>query len=170
MKSSSELQKQIDHWDKTHVLFLKNLYREQHGNPNFEAELLSLFLKDNYQIASTWLIKYHYEQKRKLRQSSVNHLFENSHRLNEWEAKLHLLQLLPYLDLSDKLAEAGNFIRTQLAHDKKFVRAAALETFSQLIQYIPEYKNEAIALAEMAMEKESASIKVKARRILKRFK
>lgn len=166
---AQNLKKILEEWNGKQVEYLKTIYQERVNEELFFEELIELCTNEaDLQKGTTWLIKYHYDQKKALPESLVNPFIRAALKSENWEAQLHFLQTLPYLIPEKKgLFSLDFFVRKCLKSEVKFVRAWAYQGFYELTKYIPEYKQECLLLCEEAMEKESASIKARVRKVLK---
>ena len=91
-------------------------------------------------------------------------------KLSLWEARLHIMQLIPKFELTAEMVPLFEwFVRGAMNDSKKFVKAAAYQAYFTLIKFKPELKDDLITQCHYAMENESASIKSKVRKILKQL-
>ena len=162
------LEHKLASWDGIHMEPLKSVYHEHLADSEFFNSLIVLTGKDpSLQDATTWLLKHHYDEKNNLSSQQINDLLKLSSTFESWPAKLHVLQMLPHIEVSENnFIAIDNFVRSCLKDDTKFVRAWAYQGLYQLYEFRPENKTELIALCEDAMNRESASIKSKVRKIL----
>ena len=155
-------------WNGVQTEYLIQLYRENYLNPVFFDDLATIYVKEkDLQKTTTWLIKHHYDNGHILPDSLTEKLLAVCKDVENWEAKLHLLQLLSKFKLTKKsIITVEDFVRKCLADDNKFVRAWAYHGLYELTKYIPEMKLEVELLCQRAMETESAAIKSKVRKII----
>lgn len=168
---NNSLLKKIQEWDGKHNQLLKEIYTQNIQKTAFFKDLVEIYKKEKTaRIASTWLIKHHYDQKNKLQENLIAELFSQCNLAKHWETKLHLLQILPQIKIPKEcLNEVDLFVRNCFNSENKFVKAWAYEGLYQVSKSIPEYKNELKLLCDTGMENASASIKVKIRRVLKKI-
>lgn len=168
---NSNLIDKLTKWDGIHIKYLSELYAIHFSNKHFFEELMTICNTNNdLEIASTWLIKHHYDSGKSLSKLLTKNLLKTTKNIQNLEAKLHILQLLPHFKLSTKSIQyAEDFVRKCLLDKNKFVKAWALNGLFELTFYIPEMKPELISLCQIALEKESPAIKSKARKILLAF-
>lgn len=166
--TNSELINKLKLWDGVHIEYLTELYRANFSKLDFFENLATLCVTEqDLQKITTWLIKYHYDNGHTLSQLITEKLMTSCKTVKNWEAKLHILQLLPYFNLTDKsIALADDFARNCLTDKNKFVRAWAYNGLYELTKYIPEMKTELEFICQRAMETESAAIKSKVRKII----
>ena len=159
-------------WDGKHTEPLIGLYQDYQNRADFRDYLVSAYLEHpEWEVPVTWLIKHHYDQKQKLTQEQEQVVLDGFSNLEQWEARLHILQLIPKWSLSKEQAFLLEpLLASAMDDDKKFVRAAAYEAFAKIVPHLSKKKRESFReRCEAAMATESASVKVKLRRALKEF-
>lgn len=161
----------LNDWNGKQVNYLKQIHENYHIRPDFIPHLLKLLsTHPNVQKASTWLIKYHLEQKYALTTTQTTELIDICPILKDWEAQLHVLQMLPYLQLNDSLIEILEvFIEKLLDSPKKFVKAWTYNALYELTHYQPERKVDMLILFQAALETESAAVKARIRNLIKKI-
>ena len=162
------LKSKLGLWDCIHIEYLIKLYRENSSDIEFFENLVTICINEQeLQKTTTWLIKHHYDNGQTLPNSFTERLLTSCKTVENWEAKLHLLQLLPHFKLTNKsIPIADDFARNCLIDNNKFVRAWAYNGLYELTKYIPEMKTELEFICQRAMETESAAIKSKVKKIL----
>lgn len=165
---NADLKSKLELWDGVHIEYLKKLYQVNSSSLDFFENLITICVNEqDLQKAATWLIKYHYDNGQALPDYLTERLLTACKNVENWEAKLHLLQLLPHFNLTDKsIIITDDFARECLADNNKFVRAWAYNGLYELTKYIPELKTELEFICQRAMETESAAIKSKVRKII----
>jgi hypothetical protein len=155
-------------WDGVHIEYLTELYGANSSSLDFLENLVTICVNEqDLQKTATWLIKHHYDNGHTLSEMLTERLLTSCKTVENWEAKLHLLQLLPHFKLTDKsIPIADDFARNCLIDSNKFVRAWAYNGLYELTKYIPEMKTELVFICQRAMETESAAIKSKVKKIL----
>ena len=159
-------------WDGKHTDPLIGLYQDYQGCSEFWDYLLNAYLEHpEWQVPITWLIKHHYDQKQELIADKVQLMLDGFSNLEQWEARLHILQLIPKWRLSKEQASfLEPLLNSAMKDDKKFVRAAAYEAFAKIVPHLShEARASFLERCETAMATESASVKVKLRRALKKL-
>lgn len=137
-------------------------------DPTFIDQLIGvLYSNPHYQSVASWFIKYHLEQGGDLTAEEIAQLYDCAQELNNWEALLHILQIVPYVLIpSASLDHAERLIRRTLQHENKFVRAWAYNVFSVLADSFPVYRPEVSELLDCALSTEAPSVKARIRKIL----
>ena len=158
----------LNQWDRKHTDPLKAFYNTHQKAPSFIDGVLELYLQDKgLEHATSWIIKHHCDNGRSLNRNQLDKAIGKLGELDYWENQLHVLQIIPMAELTKE--QAGRIepeVRKLLESNKKFVKAAAYEAYVAVVKHFPELRPEFVALCENALEKESASVKVKIRRIL----
>ena len=86
-----------------------------------------------------------------------------------WDAKLHLLQCLPYwIVMETAVSTIHSFLHNCLKEQNKFVRAWAYSGFYELAKQHPHFRTETKNLLAQASQEEAASIKARIRQIYKK--
>lgn len=155
-------------WDGRHVDLLIDVYDSKIQDPSFINDIIELYSTNNeLEHATSWIIKYHIDNGKTLKQAQIGKLFQKIAQLSYWESQLHLLQLIPKLTLTKHhVASIAPHVLELLESEKKFVKAAAYEAYFEIVNFFPELSSEFHAACEEALTKESASVKVKIKRIL----
>ncbi len=164
----NEIIDSLKKWDGVHIDYVTNLYKTHCNTPLFFESLVDIYSNEkDLQKVTTWLIKHHYNNGYSLPQTLTEKLANASGTVEHWEAKLHILQLLPYFKLTDEsFVKTYDFVRQCLKDENKFVRAWAYHGMYELSIYVPELKSELEHLCNRAMETESASVKAKVKKVL----
>jgi len=158
-------------WDEKHTEYLKRIYSEHSGHPNFINLVIDLFLNHTGLDHSTsWLIKHHVDMQGNLNTQDITNVLSNLKNLSYWGSTLHILQIIPKVELKKDLAEKIEIeVFKKLKSDNTFVRASAYEAYFEIVKLIPELKNEFRAICVDALEREKASVKVKIKRGLQKL-
>lgn len=158
-------------WDGIHTAHLRQLYLENREDPSFIPATLALLENEHaVEVSSSWVLKHHIDQGEMLSSDQVDQLINKLPELRFWESRLHLLQMIPQISLTDAQAERLEpAVRKHLSSDRAFVKASAFAAYFEIVKRFPELKNEFRLLCEDSLEKVSASVKVKIRRILKQL-
>ena len=164
----SELISKLSQWDGIHIEFLKELYNLHSSNVDFfENLVLICTLEQNLQKTATWLIKHHYDNGKNLTNHNSENLLNCCLKIENWEAKLHILQLVPFFPISNNsYVILEDFIRKCLIDKNKFVRAWAFSGLYELTKFNPLLKSELELMCQNAMKTETAAIKSRVKKIL----
>lgn len=166
-----EIEDLLLEWDGKHTDFLKSIYLENIERKTFFDDITDLYLNNKeLEHSTSWLIKHHFDNGYILRDEQIENVVNKMSELTFWGSKLHLLQILPKIELSKKQADRIEpEIRRLLTSENKFLKAAAYEAYFEIAKLFPELKNEFKILCNERLSRESASVKVKIRRILNQF-
>ncbi|MBY4675606.1 hypothetical protein [Marinobacterium arenosum] len=164
-----ELRQALRTWNGKERAFLLELYRQYREEADFIDQLLHLLERhSDCQRAASWLLKHHLEQSARLATEQVDSLFHCAARLVDWQSRLHLLQMMPRLDLPGaKRAPIENFVRQCLTDQARFVRAWAYNGFYLLASLYPELRPEVERFCQMALHDEPPSVRARVGEVLK---
>jgi hypothetical protein len=164
---NTDLKERLRKWDGKHTSYLIAIYQQQVDDPAFVDDIIQLYLKHiELQPATTWIIKHYVDNGHKLSQTQIDKTLSRVNTLEQWEAQLHILQLIPQFPISTKTAEyIEPFVREKLTSEKKFVKAAAYEAYYEIVKVYPALNNEFRILCEEALANESASVRAKVKNI-----
>ncbi len=155
-------------WDRKHTEYLKLVYARHKQDRGFINLIIGLFLMESeLEHATSWLLKHHMDHGQTLEQGQVDKVFQKFGELGYWETQLHLLQILPNVSASSKqMAILEPHIRKLFGSDKKFVKAAAYPAYLEIVKRFPELKNDFLDSCQEALIRESASVRVKIKRVV----
>ncbi len=158
-------------WDGKSADYLNSVYDRYSRQPDF-LEMLIVWMNDpSLQSGSTWLLKHHFDcDGEPLEQELTIQLYKNLPALEQWDARLHILQIMQHVPAPGRQANAIKiFLNRCLQDENKFVRAWAYSGFWELAQQHSRFRHEVESLLHDGLEKESAaSIKARIRKCLKR--
>ena len=158
---------EIKKWDGRETTLLRDIYGRYQADPAFVPTLIQLTGEVSLQKGSTWLLKHFLEQGGQL--PHLEPLLAQFDRIEHWEARLHLLQCLSFLTITETEAEAvAEFIMASLDHKRPFVRAWAYGGLVDLARQHPRFQPKAKAHIDQALATESASVKARIRQATKR--
>lgn len=166
-----DLQHQLQQWDGKHTDLLIQIYQNHVYSPDFFSDLIDLcFSEPTLQTPATWIIKHHYDQKQSLSENLMNELVKRGKQFSDWEARLHLLQILPKVPMDRGVVPyVEEWVRKGLKDENKFVRAWSYQGLYEVSRHIPEMKEELRLLCEDALQLESASVKARVRKVIKQL-
>ena len=163
-----DLRQGIAEWDGKSAHDIGRLFRRHAGEDRFASEVLSLLPAPELQNGASWLLKKYLEEGGTPSAAMARSAYGSLSKLTHWEARLHLLQCIPYLPITvAQKPRVEAFLRDCLVDDAKFVRAWAYGGFHYLAEQYPEYRHEKEQLFEMAMRDEPASVRARIRQVLK---
>jgi len=156
-------------WDGKRTELLQHYYRE-YGCEEEGKFLVQLIKDPTYQKGASWLLKHHLEQKGKISAQVQQELTKHLKALDLWEARLHLLQIIPLIKiLPSTLLVWEDFVRANLDADNKFIRAWALQGLFELSLLRPELQQEVQFLCDKALQHEAASVQARVRKIVEKL-
>ncbi len=147
---------------------LEGYYDLNHEKKDFPDNLLNQLPDDEFENANTWLLKRYLEKGNRLPANIEIRILDLLPHLSGWEAKLHLLQILPFITVPKSRSSTIRVILLALIRENnKFIRAWAYNGLYHLQTCHPEYKTEMITLLNKAYSSEAPSIKARIRNILR---
>lgn len=166
-----DIQSYLENWNGKDIPYLKEAYPRIINQNDFLKQLAAWYPnKPTIQQAATWLIKHHLEQKIALDRRETQlilSLFPLTVDDQNWQAQLHLLQILPLLEItSADLETLLPFIDRWCHSPNKFVRAWAYNGLAVAANHIPELLPEVKERFLLALEEEAASVKARVRNAL----
>jgi len=162
------IQQDLENWDGKSADHIDRIYERNFKHNASVADIVKLMANNTSQKGATWLLKRYLQDKRPIDESTTNKIFKNLNNLTQWESKLHLLQNLPFLEIStSNKRKIEVFLRICLASHNKFVRAWAYHGFYELSLQHPEYEKKTKQFFAMALKDEAPAVKARIKNILK---
>ena len=163
------LSKEIREWDGTSIVVLGEIYDRNSAQKMFASDLIFMLSDLALQKGATWLLKRHLETGNSIDEINLSNLLKRVNELQIWESKLHVLQILPWVEIpAVAKGHVEYFLRRCLPDENKFVRAWAYNGFYELARTFPEYVEETRKIFDIAMRDEAPSVKARIRNILKK--
>lgn len=163
------LQKSLTLWDGKDTATLESLFLEFHEGPDFLQGLIALGNDRKFHRGVTWLLKHHFDRKGPALQQDLarSHILQFE-AIDDWQARLHVLQYLEHLDLpEDSEKVVSDFVEGSLRSDRTFVRAWAWHGLAVLAERFSLRRDETIKQLTEAQARETAgSVKVRIRRAI----
>jgi hypothetical protein len=162
------LSEDIAAWDGKALEPIEGIYTRYQATPRFLAKVIALFGDADCDRGATWLVKRHLENGHAVSAALTRKIVAQLGALIHWEAKLHVLQVLPSLPVAVGDAEdVARWVRGCLTDDATFVRAWAYNGLHVLAVQHPAYQTEARTTLEAALrEGQPPSVKVRIRKAL----
>lgn len=115
---------------------------------------------------ASWILKRWWEKGWKFSEQESTELIEALLQAQDWQLRLHLLQILPGLVVAkSQHRELYYHLRHSLEEKNKFVRAWTYNGLAELAKQYPQYRDEVVKLLELALKDEAASVKARIRNI-----
>lgn len=155
-------------WDGKSSDAIQAIGAAHRGASDYAAELVRLAADDNLQSGATWLLLALLKSGEPLDGQLTATLLDSLPQLETWDARLHVLQSLPYLAIAEQhraIVEA--FVRHNLTASNKFVRAWSYNGLYELARRFPAYREEVDLIFAMAMRDEAPSVKARIRNLCK---
>lgn len=163
------LEKSIKSWNGKSVDYIADIFNRHAGDKHFVDTLIRLIKIPDCQKGATWLLKACADRGHEFSQRESAKIMSSLIQLEDWEARLHILQSLSVLTIEAKKKQTlEHFLRATLCDPNKFVRAWSYNGFYVLASQYPEYRAETKEIFDMAMQDEAASVKARIRNIVKK--
>lgn len=160
------LKQEIEKWDEKSSDQILEIYQRYAQEASLAQELIKLLQIVDLQKGASWLIKHHLESGHNFKNAEISGIYKSLNKVGHWEARLHLLQCIPYISIADTDKEKVEiFLRHSLADENKFIRAWAYSGMHDLAIQYPEYEREVKSLFKEAIENEAPSVKARIRKI-----
>lgn len=157
-------------WDDKRVAYAKAMYQQLYTQSDFITNLIAIteqFPKLRHN--TTWLIKHHADQNGTFTKEQSHDIAQLLSNLNNWAEKLHILQTMPSLHISEEDFDTWeSFIGEHLDYSQNFVRTSAYHGLYVLSQYQTEMKPDILVIFKEALESDSAaSVRARLRKLIK---
>ena len=164
-----DMEREIAAWNGTSADAIKGVYERYCCRENFVGGVIGVLESTDHQRGATWLLKAWLESGNTLVDDRAGAVYRSLHTLKHWEAKLHVLQAIPYMRIAtEHTARVEAFLRETLTDSHAFVRAWSYNGFYELARGHSEYRRETEVMLDTAMKNESASVKARIRSIMKK--
>jgi len=155
-------------WDKKSSEDITNIYLKLCSEKSFADNAIDCLNDKECQMAATWLLKHHFEQVGIQSEKISNKIYQQLGNIDEWQSRLHILQSIQFLPVSERLKNnVEMFIRQSLVDLNKFVRAWAYNAYYLLSKQYPIYRKEAEEFLNLGLHDEPASVKARIKHCLK---
>lgn len=162
------LQQALMYCDASCTEELLGVYHHFSCSKRFLAELVECLKQTQSDRAASWLLKHHLEQGFLIDEPCSRKIVLHAMRVNHWESRLHLLQILPLVQIDSELVHnLFQHLRGLTAESNKLVRAWAYNGLHEIALQYPFYKPEALRLLLAAAESEAPSVQARIRKIMK---
>lgn len=155
--------------DASSVDELLNVYSHFGREKKFEKNLIEFMGKNELERSASWLLKHHLEQGFMLSDRLANSILQTFPKLEHWEARLHILQLLSLLYICD--SEVDNLwdsVVIQTQDSNKLIRAWAYNGLHEIAVQFPSFKEKASQYFKIARENDEAgSVIARIKKIVK---
>ncbi len=163
-----DIEHKIASWNGKSAADIKATYDTHSADCHFADTLIELAFTDPCEKGATWLLKAWLEAGHSLEPAQSSKIYASLDQLNHWEAKLHVLQCLPFMTITESQSRCVyNFLRLTLTDRNKFVRAWSYNGFYELSRQHSHYLDETKLYFDMAMRDEAPSVKARIRNIMK---
>ncbi|MEM9816637.1 MAG: hypothetical protein AAF215_23705 [Cyanobacteria bacterium P01_A01_bin.123] len=161
---------QLAAFDGKHTDSLERLVKHLSPDAKLIRTLCEIANQDDakFQTAATWLLKRFQENGAAFSPVQVGCHLKLLYYVTHWEAKLHLLQMLPDFAIPIEQRDAlHRFLKRSLGDKNKLVRAWSYNGLIELAEQYSELRPEVSELLEIGQREESASVRARIRNRLK---
>ena len=145
---------------------LENFYHRWEEDAELVQRCVAFVGKPNLEAAATWLLKHFLESRRDLDESQQRLILSCLNRVESWQGRLHLLQMLNELLIPEDLQESvAKFCKQSTSDDNKFVRAWGYSGIVSLAKQWDRYVPLAIEAITNGENDEAPSARARIRRI-----
>jgi len=155
-------------FDGKAIPLLGQIEAEFGNDPGYLAALVEIIPSDQPHLESgaTWLIKDRLERGEKLSEARTEQLAAAAPALTDWQAQLHLAQMVRYLIPSLPAARILAVEMIELSgHTRPFLRAWSLDALVHLSTLFPEFAGPAQDALATAKTDKAASVRARARHL-----
>lgn len=146
---------------------LERFYCQNQQKVDFIDNLLELATLPESQKVTTWMIKRFLQDGNDIAPSQHAPILDLLQVVHHWEAKLHLLQILQYINIpKSRTEEIRILLMNWIVEKNKFLRAWAYHGLYYLQSGHPQYKEKIIPLLNEVYPKEAPSVKARIRKLL----
>ncbi|HAS6300013.1 TPA: hypothetical protein I7264_03215 [Vibrio parahaemolyticus] len=165
----TKISKEVLGWNGKSAADIEQIYIEHHHEVDFSSALVELCLDEALSVGGTWLVKHHLECGGRFSNQEEQKIVTRLPSYQHWESKLHILQVISYLKISDQTRKILEpFLRHGLSDTNKFIKAWCFNGLYELATQYPELQNEVGELLNLALVNEPASVKARVRKLIKK--
>lgn len=164
----SALEAALVNWNGKSSSDIELIYNQFIKEEDFLEWVISFLSDEKLQVGASWLLKRLLEGTGTLSNQQNNLVVLTGVNFESWQAKLHFLQILPFLTMvNDHRNQLEYFIKVNITDQNKFVRAWSYNGLYLLATRYTDLRQEAQQFFDMALKDEAASVKARIRNILK---
>lgn len=167
-----DLAARLNSFDGKHVAELEEVARQLPPEPAVIELLCSLSRESSsrLQTAATWILKRFHDDGFAYSTAQAGRLADLLQDCSHWEARLHLLQILPSWRLSKARGKRLIPLLTSLLDDSnKFIRAWSYHAVACLADRDPTGRELACRLIEQGQRDAAASVRARIRNTVKQY-
>ena len=167
---SMDLEALLQNWDGKRVESLAALAERIEVDDALLDDLWKHAAADDakLQTGATWVLKRWLEKCRRLSPARTRDALRLIETVSTWEARLHVLQMLPFLSIpAREKTRLHRTLHRRLEDDNKLIRAWTYNGFFVLADQHSEFREETILLLANGAQDEAASVRARIRNIMK---
>lgn len=168
-----DLKQEIEQWDGKNKQAILATFNHHHESAGFLSALTSLLSHKSTERGSSWLLKHHFDNDGPpLTKAHETEIRASLPQLDHWEAKLHILQILPHLSIptvGEETLEA--FLNEGIKAKKNLVRAWSYYGLALFAAQFPQKRDGIASLLKERSEAETGgSVRVRIHKALRMLK
>ncbi len=150
------------------VKTLEELHNRYAGSTKYLDRLIRIAKSGDSEVSATWLIKRYLEEQPCVGPAVSSQIADLLPKMVEWEAQLHILQCMQFLDLSCvRVCSLRPAVLALLSSSNKLVRAWAYDALYRLAGLGHSEAETDTLRIKTAVEDESAAVRARIRRLLR---
>lgn len=169
---NADLVLSIAAWDGRSAADIAALAQTFGQQPGYLQDLLTILRRREPELerGASWLLKRAVEDGAQIPVRTASALWRLLPDFKHWESELHVLQLIPHLEVAPSVREElAQFLRSRFDSKRIFLRAWAFGGFAILGERFPkDCADEASNLIAKALVEEAPSVRARLRRVLDR--
>ena len=168
MELAEEIRARITAYDRRSPSVLSEAETHFRTCERYPDALISIVDSQDASVSSgaTWMIKSLLEQGQGLSTKQCDALVDRLSGITEWDAQLHVCQLIRHLETSDgHVDRLVDWLRPLLNHRRPFLRAWSLDAVCHIAKQHPAYESLATEHLDGALTDTSASVRARARNL-----
>ncbi|MGE0104453.1 MAG: hypothetical protein AB7H86_19945 [Blastocatellales bacterium] len=165
-----KLRQRIEEFDGKRIAPLERIMDEGPPSRTTLREAVSLAADPDVRIrtGATWLLKNWSENGVELTAQQTRALLATLPDLINWEARLHLCQMLPHISIpKSSVGTVIWFLETCQFDENKYLRAWAYNGFYELSRQYPAYNDYVRGILDQGEAEKSAAVRARIRNIRK---
>jgi hypothetical protein len=142
MELAKEIKASIMAYDRRSPLVLSEAEAHFRSCKRYPDALISIVDSQDQSVSSgaTWMIKSLLKQGQSLSPNQCKALVDRLPNITEWDAQLHVCQLIRYLETSDRNVDSlVDWLQPLLKHRRPFIRAWSLDALCHIAKQHSAY-------------------------------
>ena len=144
------------------------IYSHFSTEKKFESDLIECLARNDLEESASWILKHHLEQGFMLASKFESMVIKAFFNMDHWEARLHILQILPLVQIAyEQTEDLWHHVEKQTRDKNKLIRAWSYNGLHAIATQHSNYKDKATHYLKKALDEESAaSVLVRIKKIM----